>query len=90
MTRKVELLLMEDILHLLIGILSHSYRVLYIPGGAEFLPSTVVFGAPHIAKKVWLARCSDIQRQEADRFFSKQISESFQRLNGKDRFDLMY
>ena len=32
---------MEEILHQLIGSLSH-YRVLYIPGGAAFLPSTVM------------------------------------------------
>ena len=32
---------MEEILHQLIGSLSHFYRVLYIPGGAGFLPSTV-------------------------------------------------
>ena len=34
------LLLMEEILHQLIWRISH-YRVLYIPGGAGFLPSTV-------------------------------------------------
>ena len=32
---------MEEILHQLIGSLSTIYRVLYIPGGAGFLPSTV-------------------------------------------------
>ena len=33
---------MEEILHQLIGMISHYYyRVLYIPGGAGFLPSTV-------------------------------------------------
>ena len=35
------LLLMAEILHQLIGKLSHIYRVLYIPGGAGFQPSTV-------------------------------------------------
>ena len=34
-------LLMEEILHPWIGSLSHNLRVLYIPGGAGFLPSTV-------------------------------------------------
>jgi len=32
---------MEEILHQLIGSLSHCFRVSYIPGGAGFLPSTV-------------------------------------------------
>jgi len=37
------ILLMEDILHQLIGSLSHYLnRVFYIPGAAGFLPSTVV------------------------------------------------
>ncbi len=36
-----ELLLMEEILHQLIGTLS-QYRVFCIPGGAGFLPSTVL------------------------------------------------
>ena len=35
------LLLMEEILHQLIGSLSHNFQDLYIPGGAGFLPSTV-------------------------------------------------
>ena len=34
-------LLMAEILHQLIGSLSIFFRVLYIPGGAEFQPSTV-------------------------------------------------
>ena len=37
----VPILLMEEILHQLIGGLSHFYRVLYIPGGAGFFASTV-------------------------------------------------
>ena len=36
------LLLMEEILHQLIGSLSSYLQVLYIPGGAGFLPSTEV------------------------------------------------
>ena len=36
-----ELLLMEEILHQLIGIYPIIYGGLYIPGGAGFLPSTV-------------------------------------------------
>ena len=35
------ILLMEEILHQLIGSLSHNLRVFYIPAGAGFLPSTV-------------------------------------------------
>ena len=37
------ILLMEEILHQFIGSLSGpiNYKVLYIPGGAGFLPSTV-------------------------------------------------
>ena len=35
-------LLMAEILHQLIGSLSHYLQGLYIPGGAGFLPSTVV------------------------------------------------
>ena len=38
---KTKLLLMEEILLQLIASLSHFYRVLYIPGGAGFLPSAV-------------------------------------------------
>ena len=34
------LLLMEEILHQLIGSLSHYFWILYIAGGAGFLPST--------------------------------------------------
>ncbi len=33
---------MEEILHQLIGSLPIIYKVLYIPGGAGFLPSTVL------------------------------------------------
>ena len=33
---------MEEILHQLIGSLSHYLQGLYIPGGSGFLPSTVV------------------------------------------------
>ena len=38
-----DLLLMEEILHQLIGTVVYPiiYKVLYIPGGAGFLPSTV-------------------------------------------------
>ena len=36
------ILLMEEILHQLIGSLSHYLQVLHIPAGAGFLPSTVV------------------------------------------------
>ena len=36
------ILLMAEILHQLIGSLSHDLQGLYIPGGAGFLPSTVV------------------------------------------------
>ena len=40
--RKLKLiLLMAEILHQLIGSLSHDLQGLYIPGGAGFLPSTV-------------------------------------------------
>ena len=35
---------MAEILHQLIGSLSHYLQGLYIPGGAGFLPSTVVSG----------------------------------------------
>ena len=35
------ILLMAEILHQLIGSLSHYLQGLYIPGGAGFLPSTV-------------------------------------------------
>ena len=35
------LLLMSEILHQLIGSYPTIYRILYIPGGAAFLPSTV-------------------------------------------------
>jgi len=35
------ILLMDKILHQLIGSLSHYLKVIYIPGGAGFLPSTV-------------------------------------------------
>ena len=38
----VVLLLMEEILHQLIGSLSHYLQALYMSGGAGFLPSTVV------------------------------------------------
>ncbi len=41
---------MAEILHQLIGSLSGYpiiYKVLYIPGGAGFLPSTVVTGITH-------------------------------------------
>ena len=38
---KPQILLMQEILHQLIGSLSHYLRVLYIPGGAGFFPSTV-------------------------------------------------
>ena len=43
MNRSHIILLMEDILHQLIGRVSHylQHQVLYIPGGAGFLPSTV-------------------------------------------------
>ena len=37
------ILLMAEILHQLIGSLSHDLQGLYIPGGAGFLPSTVDF-----------------------------------------------
>ena len=39
---------MAEILHQLIGKLSHYsiYRVSYIPGGAGFLPSTVLKSSP--------------------------------------------
>ena len=37
----MEILVMEEILHLLVGSLSHSLQGLYIPSGAGFLPSTV-------------------------------------------------
>ena len=36
-----DILLMEEILHQLIWRIYHYSKVLYIPGGAEFLPSTV-------------------------------------------------
>ena len=35
------ILLVEEILHQLIGTLSHYLQHLYVPGGAGFLPSTV-------------------------------------------------
>ena len=38
----VTIQLMEEILHQLIGILHHYLQGLYIPGGAGFLPSTIV------------------------------------------------
>ena len=44
------ILSMAEILHQLIGSLSHFYRVLYIPGGVGFLPSTVG-GRDHITPK---------------------------------------
>ena len=36
------ILLMAEVLHYLIGVYPIIYRVLYIPGGAGFLPSTVL------------------------------------------------
>ena len=42
--RKQDLLLVEEILHQLIGKYTIIYRVLYIPGGAGFLPSNVPNG----------------------------------------------
>ena len=36
------MLLMEKILHQLIGSLSHYLRGLYIPGGADAVPSAVL------------------------------------------------
>ena len=40
---KTQLLLMEEILHQLrLVVYAIIYRVLHIPGGARFLPSTVV------------------------------------------------
>ena len=38
---KSNILLMEEILHQLIGSVPISYKFLYIPGGTGFLPSTV-------------------------------------------------
>ena len=35
-------MLMEELLHQLIWQISHYYKLLYIPGGAGFRPSTVV------------------------------------------------
>ena len=57
----VQLLLMEEILHQLIGSLSQkNYRVLYIPGGAGLLPSTVGnlckctrWFLPEVSKLIW-------------------------------------
>ena len=39
---EILVLLMEKILHQLIGSVSHYLQGLYIPGGAGFLPSTVL------------------------------------------------
>ena len=44
------ILLMEEILHQLIGSFSHYLRSLYIPGGAGFLPSTV---CPILLSNLW-------------------------------------
>ncbi len=40
-TKKLVILLIEEILHQLVGSLSHYFTGFYIPGGAGFLPSTV-------------------------------------------------
>ena len=37
-----DILLIQEILHQLVGSLSHYLQGLYIPGGAGFLPSTAV------------------------------------------------
>ena len=47
------ILLMDKILHQLISSFSIIYKVLYIPGGAEFLPSTVATN-PEKKKKLFL------------------------------------
>ena len=50
------LLLMEEILHQLIGSSSHYLQGLHIPGGAGFLPSTVVGGWTNQTKIYYIVK----------------------------------